>query len=217
MLKLCFKLGTLSRTFAILIQSAICEFIRKILYSRNSDWKMQREKKKKKMRKKEPSSCVRAILLKLMFFRSYDWFLLVSGYRNWCVWHSQYWIRFSTADFLTSSLVFIFGDSYKWLALPPFFHFILVSLPSYLILRRLLCLPQYPNSFLGHSTAIISLTGNWIIYVYPVVWSRPTAIYKSHLIFDNIDKWMIKGEIRLHKKTQFNYWIILFIENIIYK
>lgn len=71
MLKLCFKLGTLSRTFAILIQSAICEFIRKILYSRNSDWKMQREKKKKKMRKKEPSSCVRAILLKLMFFRSY--------------------------------------------------------------------------------------------------------------------------------------------------
>lgn len=123
---------------------------------------------------------------------------------------SQRWIRSSTAEFLTSSLVFIFGDSYKWLALPPFSHFILVSLPAYPILRRLLCLPQYPNSFVGHSTVVhISLNGNWIICVYPVVWSRPTATYRSRLIFDNIDKLIKEGKNKIVSK-------IKFIENTIY-
>jgi len=35
------------------------------------------------------------------------------GYQAGVYDNSQYWVRSSTADFLTSSLVFIFGDSYK--------------------------------------------------------------------------------------------------------
>jgi len=64
-------------------------------------------------------------------------------------------------------------------------------LPTNLSYCRLLCLPQYPNSFRGHFTAIISLNGNWIICVYPVIWSR-SIVLSTRLIFDNIDKWMIK-------------------------
>lgn len=185
--------------FSILIYDSLSANWRGKYFTYYSSIGKHDEEKKKKIKRKKYSRVHTCSFIKANVW-AYDWFLFVSGYQSWCVSET---LTIPDLVLYCWLLNFVFGIYIRRLVQ------MTCSSSVLSFYSRLPTNLSYPSSstvptsiskfFLGPlHTAIISLTGNWIIYAYPVVWSRPTATYKSRLIFGNIDKWMIKG--RQHKK-----------------